>query len=124
MQVQRFQGCGYSITLTQGSLGPSRTCHYSATLGFVAESLWDSRPRGEPFGIPTGFRTPAQGCEERATLGIVAKDFLKTPKGFRRISIEWPTTKIRRQPHLTNPSHAGRLGMFFAKRRMGRCEFV
>ena len=40
--AQPFQGCGTRTRQTQGSLGPSRTGHCSATLGFEAESLWDS----------------------------------------------------------------------------------
>ena len=35
-----------------------------------------------PPRIPTGFRPPAQGCEERATLGNSAK-FASTPTGLR-----------------------------------------
>jgi hypothetical protein len=41
--AQPFQGCGDSNRQSQGSLGPSRTGQHSATLGFEAESLWDSR---------------------------------------------------------------------------------
>jgi hypothetical protein len=33
-----------------------------------------------PFRIPTGFRLPAQGCEERATLGKRCKG-TENPKG-------------------------------------------
>src|SRR5439155_11914748 len=38
--AQPFQGCEDPSLPTQGSLGPSRTGQYSATLGFEAESLW------------------------------------------------------------------------------------
>src|SRR5437899_13099148 len=41
--AQPFQGCEDPSLPTQGSLGPSRTGQHSATLGFEAESLWDSR---------------------------------------------------------------------------------
>ena len=40
--------------------------------------------------IPTGLRPPARGCEERATLGQMAKR--KTPRGLRLN----PTHKVRR----------------------------
>jgi len=41
-RAQPFQGCESSTPQSQGSLGPSRTGQHSATLGFEAESLWDS----------------------------------------------------------------------------------
>jgi hypothetical protein len=42
--------------------------------GWFSESaggkIISGRPAEPAFGIPTGFRLKAQGCEERATLGI------------------------------------------------------
>ena len=76
--AQPFQGCEDPSLPTQGSLGPSRTGQHSATLGFEAESLWDSRfevhghnacaKRNEAFDEPwragnVNLTQPFQGCE-------------------------------------------------------------